>query len=68
MENRLIFWIEEAEDGGFTAKSEGIFTEAETISELYEAIKEAIICHFEKEEERPREVELKFIKSELLVI
>lgn len=49
--NELIFLVEEAPEGGFTAKAlgEGIFTEADTMDELKTMIREAISCHFEKE-------------------
>ena len=47
----IIFIVEEAQEGGFTAKSLGdnIFTEADTLSELKAMIKDAVICHFEKD-------------------
>jgi hypothetical protein len=45
----LIFVVEEAREGGFTARAlgESIFTEAETIAELHEQIRDAVQCHFE---------------------
>lgn len=52
----LIFLIEEAEEGGFTAKAlgEGIFTEGETMEELKENIKEAVACHFDDDNIPPQ--------------
>lgn len=49
--NELIFLVEEAPEGGFTAIAldESIYTEAETMDELKKMIREAISCHFEKE-------------------
>ncbi len=46
--NKVLFLIKESEEGGFVAKGLGvpIFTEAESIDELCEAIREAIECHF----------------------
>ena len=47
----VIFVVEDAPEGGFTAKAlgEGIFTEAETVEELRKNVKEAVECHFEPE-------------------
>ena len=47
----IIFIVEEAPEGGYTAKSIGdsIFTEAGTLSELKAMIKDAVICHFDKD-------------------
>ncbi len=44
----IIFIVEEAPEGGFTAKAldESIFTEAETMEELRKNVKEAVKCHF----------------------
>lgn len=47
----IIFLVEESLEGGFETKAlgESIFTQAETVSELRENIKDAIKCHFEFE-------------------
>ena len=47
--NEIIFLVEEAPEGGFTARALGndIFTQAETEKQLKEAIKDAVICHFD---------------------
>ncbi len=65
--NELIFLVEEAPEGGFTAKAlgESIYTEAETMDELKKMIREAISCHFEKEV-TPQIIRLHFVKEELL--
>ena len=48
--NELIFLVEEAPEGGYTAKAlgQGIFTEADTIEELKVMVKDSILCHFDK--------------------
>lgn len=53
--NEIIFLIEEAQEGGFTAKAlgESIFTEGETIEELKNNIKDAVDCYFD-EGEKPK--------------
>jgi predicted RNase H-like HicB family nuclease len=47
--NEIIFLIEDAAEGGFTARAlgESIFTEADTIDDLRQNIREAVECHFE---------------------
>jgi hypothetical protein len=56
----LIFLVEEAPEGGFTARAlgESIFTEADTVPELHEMIRDAVACHFDTEQ--LREFSLKF--------
>lgn len=67
MMNELIFLIEDAPEGGFTAKALGqdIFTEAETFAELKDMIKDAVLCHFE-EAELPKVIRLHYVKDELM--
>ncbi len=47
--NEIIFLIKEADEGGYTAEALGhhIFTEADTIDELKNMIKDAVDCHFD---------------------
>ena len=61
----IIFIVEESPEGGFEAKALGhsIFTEADTLDELKQNIKEAIHCHFEKD--APKIVRLHYIKEEV---
>ncbi|MBE0639694.1 MAG: 2-oxoisovalerate dehydrogenase [Bacteroidales bacterium] len=65
--NELLFVVEEAPEGGYTAKAVGsaIFTEADTINELKEMVKDAVFCHFE-DEELPKQIRLQFFKEEVL--
>ena len=53
----IIFLVEEAEEGGYTARAlgESIFTEGETMQELKENIQEVLDCHFDS---TPSEVAL----------
>lgn len=48
--NEIIFLIEEANEGGYTARAlgESIFTEGDTFEEIKENIKEAVDCHFDE--------------------
>lgn len=65
----IIFLIEEAVEGGFTAKAlgESIFTEGETLEEVKSNIKEAVECHFD-EAELPNLIRLHIVKDELMTL
>ena len=65
----LIFLVEESLEGGYEARALGtsIFTEAESLEELREAVKDAVRCHFE-ENERPRIIKLHYVKDEVITI
>jgi len=45
----LFFVVEETPEGGYEARAVGtsIFTEAETLEELEQRIRDAVVCHFE---------------------
>jgi hypothetical protein len=62
----LIFIVEEAPEGGYVARAlgESIFTEADTIAQLKEFIKDAVICHFDSDEV-PEMLRLHYIKEEI---
>jgi len=65
--NELIFIVEEAPEGGFTAQALGasIFAEADDWNELQSQVRDAVRCHFE-EDERPKVVRLHYVREELL--
>jgi dephospho-CoA kinase len=65
--NEIIFIVEEAPEGGFTAKAlgESIFTEADSMKELKEMIKDSIRCHFEGIN-IPKVIRLHFVKEETI--
>jgi hypothetical protein len=62
MMSELIFLIEEAPEGGFTARALGqaIFTEADDLPSLREQIRDAVRCHFE-EGQKPAVIRLHFV-------
>jgi hypothetical protein len=67
--NEIIFVVEEAPEGGYTARALGhsIFTEADTWEELKGAAQEAVRTHFE-EGQQPRILRLHIVKEEVLTI
>ena len=63
----IIFVVEESNEGGYEAKALGhrIYTEAEDIEHLKKNIKEAVECHFEKDN-LPNMIHLHYVKEETL--
>lgn len=61
----LIFLVEESDDGGYTARalSVSIFTEADSLELLKEAIKDAVKCHFDDDQQRI--VRMHYVKEEV---
>ncbi|POZ89682.1 2-oxoisovalerate dehydrogenase [Petrotoga halophila] len=62
----IIFIVEEDPEGGYNARAlgESIFTEGTSLDELKENIKDAIKCHFDKEEDVPDIIRLRIVKEE----
>jgi len=67
--NELIFLVEEAPEGGYTARALGasIYTEADDLAELREQIRDVVRCHYEASE-RPRIIRLHHVREELMVV
>jgi hypothetical protein len=57
--DELIFLVEEALEGGYTARALGasIFTEADDLDSLRDMVRDAVRCHFD-EGQGPRVVRL----------
>ena len=53
MAKEVLFLVEEAAEGGYTARALGhsVFTEADTWDELREAVRDAVRCHFDPDEQ-----------------
>ena len=68
--DEIIFIIEEAPEGGFTAKSlnESIFTEGDNLDDLKKNIRDSVICHFEDKKTLPKSIKLHFIKEEVIAV
>jgi len=65
--SEVIFIVEEAPEGGFAARALGasIFTEADTVADLHEMVRDAVRCHFD-EGEMPKVIRLHFVRDELI--
>lgn len=67
--SELVFLVEEAPEGGYTARAlgESIFTQAETWEKLNYAIREATLCHFE-EGMAPKVLRLHFVRDQVIAL
>ena len=67
--SELIFIVEEAPEGGYTARAlgESIFTEADDLSDLPNQIRDAVLCHFD-ERQAPKIVRLHFVREEVIAL
>jgi len=65
----IIFMVEEAPEGGYTARAlgESIFAEADDVSELEANVRDAVRCHFD-EAEMPRVVRLHFTREQVIAV
>jgi hypothetical protein len=65
--NEIIFVIEDAAEGGFTARALGksIFTEADTLAALRQQVRDAVNCHF-ADGNAPKVIRLHFVRDEVL--
>lgn len=65
--SELIFLVEDAPEGGYTARALGqsIFTEADTLAELRANIREAVDCHFD-DGQAPDVLRLHMVHDEVL--
>jgi predicted RNase H-like HicB family nuclease len=63
----IVFVVEEAAEGGFTARAvgESIFTEGDTLESVRANVRDAVECHFE-EGHVPKIIRLHFVRDEIL--
>lgn len=66
----IVFIVEEAPEGGFTARAldASIFTEADTMEALRIAVVDAVNCHFDQAAHRPKIVRLHRSIDEMLPV
>ncbi|NJL40943.1 MAG: 2-oxoisovalerate dehydrogenase [Leptolyngbyaceae cyanobacterium RM2_2_4] len=64
----IIFLVEDDPEGGYVAKAigESIFTQANSIPELRELVRDAVCCHYSDEAIRPKLIRLHIGKSTLI--
>lgn len=63
----LVFVVEEAPEGGYTARALGasIVTEGDDLEGLREKIVDAVNCHFPEGTDRPRVIRMHMVKDEV---
>jgi len=66
----IVFLVEDAPEGGYTARALGhsIFTEAETWAELEQRVRDAMRCHVGHEEDCPKIVRLHYVRDEVIAL
>lgn len=64
--DELIFLVENAPEGGYTARAlgESIFTEADDLSTLRDQVRDAVRCHFSNDQ-GPKVIRLHFVREEV---
>lgn len=67
--NEIIFLVEEAPEGGYTARALGaaIFTEADDMAALEENVRDAVRCHFD-EGTLPQVIRLHFTREQVIAV
>jgi hypothetical protein len=65
----IIFAVEESPEGGYEARALGysIYTQAETLNELRQMVRDAVNCHFDGEA-KPSVIRLHWVKDEVLPV
>jgi hypothetical protein len=63
----IVFVVDEAPEGGFTARAvgESIFTEAGSLEDLRANVRSAVECHFD-EGQAPKVIRLHIVRDEIL--
>ena len=68
-ETEIIFAVDESPEGGYEARALGysIYTQADTLAELRQMVRDAVACHFD-EETGPRVIRLHLVKDEVIPV
>jgi hypothetical protein len=69
MASEVIFEVLDSPEGGFEARALGhaIFTQAESLDELRDMVRDAVRCHFEVAD-RPGVIRLHFVHDEVITV
>ena len=68
--SEIVFVVEEDPEGGLNARAlgESIFTQAENMDALKEAVRDAVRCHFPDEDARPSLIRLHSVHDEVIPV
>jgi hypothetical protein len=66
-DSEIIFAVEESPEGGYEARALGysIFTQADSVDELRDMVRDAVRCHFDSES-IPAVIRLHFVHDEVI--
>jgi len=66
----IIFEVQESPEGGYEARALGfsIYTRGDDLNDLKAMVQDAVRCHFEDDESRPRMIRLHLVKDEVIPI
>lgn len=67
--DEVVFIVsEEPEEGGYSAACHryGIFTQGDSLDELYAMVRDAVQCRFEDEPVKPERIRLHFVRYEII--
>ena len=69
MTTEIVFLVEEAPEGGYTARAltQAIFTEGETPEELESNARDAVRCHFAVED-LPKVIRLHYVRDDVIAV
>lgn len=68
-ESEIIFAVQESPEGGYEARALGhsIYTQASSLSELKDLVRDAVRCHFD-DASRPLVIRLHMVKDEVIPV
>jgi len=66
----IVFLVEEDPEGGFVARAlgESIFTQAVSMEDLQERVRDAVRCHFEDAAAMPKVIRLHLVHDEVIAL
>ena len=66
--NEILVLVEEATEGGYTARAVGqsIVTEADDMDQLRDMVRDAVACHYPDAETRPKLIRLHWVRDEVI--
>lgn len=64
----IIFLVEDDPEGGYVARAigESIFTQADSIAELRDLVRDAVHCHYPDDQGRPKLIRLHIVHDEVI--
>ncbi len=67
--DEIIFVVEEAPEGGYTARALGasIFTEADDLTGLRDQVRDAVRCHFDQGQ-GPKVIRLHVVRDDVIAV